>query len=94
MTPQCHSPLSRGVGSLLRAEGPRRGGRVGTCRRHPLCFGSEGSSGAKTADMMDYYPVLKRKIRDASKDPVKMREVVYEAARLALRRVGKVAHFF
>jgi hypothetical protein len=36
--------------------------------------------------MMDYYAVLKRKIRDASEDPAKMREVVYEAARLALRR--------
>ena len=47
---------------------------------------AEGSSGVKTAEMMDYYAVLKRKIRDASKDPAKMREVVYEAARLALRR--------
>jgi hypothetical protein len=36
--------------------------------------------------MMDYYAVLERKIRDASGDPAKMREVVYEAARLALRR--------
>lgn len=40
----------------------------------------------KTADMIDYYAVLKRKIRDASEDPAKMREVVYEAARLALKR--------
>ena len=48
--------------------------------------GSEGSSGVKSADMMDYYAVLKRKIRDVSEDPAKMREVVYEAARLALRR--------
>lgn len=36
--------------------------------------------------MVDYYAVLRRKIRDASEDPAKMREVVYEAARLALRR--------
>jgi hypothetical protein len=36
--------------------------------------------------MMDYYAVLRRKIRDASEDPAKMREVVYEAARLALKR--------
>ena len=36
--------------------------------------------------MIDYYAVLKRKIGDASEDPAKMREVVYEAARLALRR--------
>jgi hypothetical protein len=40
----------------------------------------------KSAEMMDYYAVLKRKIRDVSEDPAKMREVVYEAARLALRR--------
>jgi hypothetical protein len=36
--------------------------------------------------MMDYYAFLERKIRDASESPAKMREVVYEAARLALRR--------
>jgi hypothetical protein len=36
--------------------------------------------------MIDYYAVLKRKIRDASEDPAKMRELVYEAARLALKR--------
>jgi hypothetical protein len=36
--------------------------------------------------MVDYRTVLKRKIQDASEDPVKMRELVYEAARLALRR--------
>jgi hypothetical protein len=36
--------------------------------------------------MMDYYAFLERKIRDASENPAKMREVVYEAARLALRR--------
>jgi hypothetical protein len=35
--------------------------------------------------MVDYYAVLARKIREASDDPAKMREVVYEAARLALR---------
>jgi hypothetical protein len=40
----------------------------------------------KSAEMMDYYAVLRRKIRDVSEDPAKMREVVYEAARLALRR--------
>jgi hypothetical protein len=36
--------------------------------------------------MVDYRTVLKRKIQDASEDPAKMRELVYEAARLALRR--------
>jgi hypothetical protein len=36
--------------------------------------------------MVDYQAVLKRKIQDASEDPAKMRELVYEAARLALRR--------
>jgi hypothetical protein len=36
--------------------------------------------------MMDYYAFLERKIRDANENPAKMREVVYEAARLALRR--------
>jgi hypothetical protein len=35
---------------------------------------------------MDYYAFLERKIRDANENPAKMREVVYEAARLALRR--------
>jgi hypothetical protein len=35
--------------------------------------------------MADYYAVLVRKIRETSDDPAKMREVVYEAARLALR---------
>jgi hypothetical protein len=36
--------------------------------------------------MVDYRTVLKRKIQDASEDPIKIRELVYEAARLALRR--------
>jgi hypothetical protein len=35
--------------------------------------------------MVDYYAVLARKIRETSDDPAKVREVVYEAARLALR---------
>src|SRR5277367_3835964 len=35
--------------------------------------------------MADYYAVLTRKIQETSDDPAKMREVVYEAARLALR---------
>jgi hypothetical protein len=35
--------------------------------------------------MVDYYAVLARKIRETSDDPAKMREVVYEAAGLALR---------
>jgi hypothetical protein len=35
--------------------------------------------------MADYYTALARKIQQAQDDPAKMREVVYEAARLALR---------
>jgi hypothetical protein len=35
--------------------------------------------------MADYYAVLLRRIQEINDDPVKMREVVYEAARLALR---------
>ncbi len=35
--------------------------------------------------MADYYTTLARKIREISDDPAKMREVVYETARLALR---------
>ena len=35
--------------------------------------------------MADYYATLARKIREISDDPAKMREVVYETARLALR---------
>jgi hypothetical protein len=35
--------------------------------------------------MADYYTLLTRKIREINDDPAKMREVVYEAARLALR---------
>ncbi len=67
-----------GVGAILRD-------RIGACRRHPLCWGGERQSGAKPADMADYYAVLMRKIRETGDDPAKMREVVYEAARLALR---------
>jgi hypothetical protein len=36
--------------------------------------------------MADYDKVLVRIIRDANNDPAKMREIVYEVARLALRR--------
>ena len=67
-----------GAGALLRD-------RVGACWRHPLCWGGERQSGAKPADMAEYYAVLVRKIRETGDDPAKMREVVYEAARLALR---------
>ena len=35
--------------------------------------------------MPDYYKVLAQKIQETRDDPVKMRDVVYEAARLALR---------
>jgi hypothetical protein len=35
--------------------------------------------------MVDYYTILTRKIQETNNDPAKMREVVYEAARLALR---------
>src|ERR1700675_1582068 len=35
--------------------------------------------------MPDYYTVLAQKIRETRDDPVKIRDVVYEAARLALR---------
>jgi hypothetical protein len=38
---------------------------------------------AKLAKMTDYDTVLLRKIRETYDDPAKMREVVYEAARLA-----------
>lgn len=36
--------------------------------------------------MPDYYSLLVQKIREAKTDPGKLRELVYEAARLALRR--------
>jgi hypothetical protein len=36
--------------------------------------------------MPDYYTVLVRKIREAESDSAKLREIVYEAARLALKR--------
>ena len=35
--------------------------------------------------MVDFYSALARKIRQVQDDPARMREVVYEAARLALR---------
>ena len=35
--------------------------------------------------MADYYTVLAQKIQETRDDPVKIREVVYEAARLALK---------
>src|ERR1700722_20192128 len=35
--------------------------------------------------MADYYAILARKLQETADDPGKMREVVYEAARLALR---------
>ncbi|MBV9968678.1 MAG: hypothetical protein JO228_01745, partial [Xanthobacteraceae bacterium] len=35
--------------------------------------------------MVDFYSALSRKIQQAQDDPARMREVVYEAARLALR---------
>jgi hypothetical protein len=39
----------------------------------------------KPASMVDFYSALARKIRQVQDDPARMREVVYEAARLALR---------
>src|SRR5712691_150012 len=36
--------------------------------------------------MPDYYSLLVQKIREAKTDPGKLRDLVYEAARLALRR--------
>jgi hypothetical protein len=77
--------VGRRVGDRSKPNAPACG-CVGAYRRHPLCLGSEAHPGVKTADMMDYYAFLERKIRDASENPAKMREVVYEAARLALRR--------
>ena len=38
------------------------------------------------ADMADYYSLLERKIKETLDDPAKARQVVYEAARLALKR--------
>jgi hypothetical protein len=38
------------------------------------------------ADMPDYYSLLQRKVKETQVDPAKMRQVVYEAARLALKR--------
>ncbi len=35
--------------------------------------------------MVDFYSALARKIQQVQDDPARMREVVYEAARLALR---------
>jgi hypothetical protein len=49
-------------------------------------FGGSGlRSAAKPDGMADYYGFLTRKIKESSDDPAKLREVVYEAARLALR---------
>jgi hypothetical protein len=42
--------------------------------------------GAGGADMADYYSLLERKIKETMDDPAKGRQVVYEAARLALKR--------
>ena len=36
--------------------------------------------------MPDYYSLLVKKITEADNDPAKLRELVYEAARLALKR--------
>ena len=36
--------------------------------------------------MADYYSLLERKIKETLDDPAKARQVVYEAARLALKR--------
>ncbi len=36
--------------------------------------------------MPDYYTILAQKIREAEDDPAKLRELVYAAARLALKR--------
>ena len=36
--------------------------------------------------MADYYSLLESKIKEALDDPAKVRQVVYEAARLALKR--------
>jgi hypothetical protein len=40
---------------------------------------------AKSGNRADYYTVLSRKIQEIRDNPVKMREVIYEAARLALK---------
>jgi hypothetical protein len=40
---------------------------------------------ATSGNKADYYTVLSRKIQEAGNNPAKMREVVYEAARLALK---------
>jgi hypothetical protein len=39
-----------------------------------------------SATMPDYYTLLQYKIREAENEPAKLRELVYEAARLALKR--------
>ena len=39
----------------------------------------------KPTSMVDFYSALARKIQQVQDDPARMREVVYEAARLALR---------
>jgi hypothetical protein len=40
----------------------------------------------KSADMADYYLLLARRVRETENDPAKLRQLVYEAARLALKR--------
>jgi hypothetical protein len=40
----------------------------------------------KSADMADYYLLLARRVRETENDPAKLRLLVYEAARLALKR--------
>jgi hypothetical protein len=65
-----------------RSFAPCRGGRVGTRWRHTLCFRKL----SRTWPMTDYYTTLIRIIRETSNDRAKLRGVVYEAARLSLRR--------
>ena len=36
--------------------------------------------------MADYYLLLARRVRETENDPAKLRQLVYEAARLALKR--------
>jgi len=40
----------------------------------------------KSADMADYYLLLARRVRETENDPAKLRQLVFEAARLALGR--------
>jgi hypothetical protein len=41
--------------------------------------------------MPDFYALLEQRIREAENDPAKLRDIVYEAARLALKRHVNVA---